>query len=68
MASPSQMGVKLIVNLLTMPYLLFFSAPNFLKSQETNFIDNHLKGCIPADIKGCSVTGSNIAIYALEKS
>ena len=49
---------SLVVNLLTMPYLnmITFFAPNPLKSQETNFIVNHLKGCMSVKMTGYSLT------------
>jgi len=44
MAPPSLKGFRLDVNLFTMPYVYaFIFAPYSLKSQERNFIDNHLK-------------------------
>jgi len=60
MALPLQKGFRLVVNLLTMPHLdmLFFCAPNSLKSQDTNFIDSDLKGCISVETTGCSISGS----------
>ena len=39
-------------------YSCFF-APNSLKSQDTNFIDNRLKGCMSLKIALCFVTGSS---------
>jgi hypothetical protein len=51
---PLHKGFRLVVNLLTMPYLnTLFCAPNSLKSQETNFIDNHLKGSLYVESAGC---------------
>ncbi len=48
MVPPLQEGFSLVVNLLTTPYLnrFLFCVPNFLESQEANFIDNHLIGVI----------------------
>jgi hypothetical protein len=52
MAPPLKKGFRFSVNLLTMPYLkkMMNFAPASLKSQETNFIDNHLKVRISVNI------------------
>jgi hypothetical protein len=69
MAPPLQKGLRLFVNLLTMLYsTILICAPDSLKSQETNFIDNHLKGGIFIENTRCFVTGRREYHPTLKKS